>query len=186
MAKIKRPPDFEDTKQLPRDEIMLEIGRIAIVTASIEDVLHSLHWKFSGLTDSVGAVITADARASRLTEDIIRIAKAAEIDQAIIDDLKDIFSEYSSLTIERNKFVHWIWSWNTQTRQDRIDPPGYKPTHQGKYVTPQDVATVADDLVWIEHRLHAHCMTERALKESVAKFGPAGAVDAPTPWIKKV
>lgn len=185
MAKLKRPADFQDTKQLPRDEIMLEIGRIAIVAASIEDILHSIHWRLSGLSDSVGAVITADARASRLTEDIIRVGRAAGIDQAIIDDLKDIFSDYAKLATERNKFVHWIWSWNTETRQDRIDPPGYKPTRQGKYATPQDVAAVADELVWIEHRLQAHCMSDAELKASIAKFGPDGAPNAPTPWIAK-
>lgn len=185
MAKLKRPANFQDTKQLPRDEIMLEIGRIAIVSASIEDLLHSLHWKFSGLSNPIGAVITADARSGRLTEDVIRIGKAAKIDHAIIDDLKDIFSDYTQLAAERNKFVHWIWSWNTQTRQDRIDPPGYKPAHQGKYVTPQDAAAIADDLVWLEHRLQAHCMSDDELKDSLAKFGPAGAPDAPTPWIKR-
>jgi hypothetical protein len=36
-------------------------------------------------------VITGDARANRLTEDIVRVAKSAKVDQAIIDDLKDIF-----------------------------------------------------------------------------------------------
>jgi len=185
MAKLKRSEDFKDTRQLPREEIMLEIGRIAIVSASIEDLLHSLYWQFAGLNDAVGSVITGDARANRLTEDLIRIARAAKIDQAIIDDLKDIFSEYALLAMERNKFVHWIWSWNTKTRQDRIDPPAYKPTHQGKYVTTPEVAAVADDLVWIEHRLLAHLLTKTELQNSLAKFGPAGAPDAPTPWLEK-
>ncbi len=163
---------------------MIEPGRIAIVTASIEDLLHSLHWKFADLSEPVGSVITADARASRLTEDILRIARAAKIDQAIVDDLKDVFSDYKALAGERNKFVHWIWSWNTQTREDRIDPPSYKSTLQGKYVTPEEVVGVADDLVWIEHRLQAHCMSDAELKLSLAKYGPAGAPDAPTPWVK--
>lgn len=186
MAKLKRPDDFKDTKQLPREEIMLEIGRIAIISASIEDLLHSLYWRFAGLTDSVGPVITGDARANRLTEDVVRIAKAAKTDQAIIDDLKDLFSEYALLAMERNKFVHWIWSWNTKTHQDRIDPPGYKPTHQGRYVTTDEVTAVADDLVWIEHRLQAHLMTKDELKKSLANYGPSGALDAPTPWLGKL
>jgi hypothetical protein len=184
-VKLKRPANFKDTKQLPREKIMLEIGRISIVSASIEDLLHSLYWRFAGLTDSVGPVITGDARANRLTEDIVRIAKAAKTDQTIIDDLKDLFSEYALLAVERNKFVHWIWSWNTKTRQDRIDPPGYKPTHQGRYVTTGEVAAVADDLVWIEHRLQAHMMSKDELKASLAQHGPSGALDAPTPWLGK-
>jgi hypothetical protein len=184
MAKLKRPGSFQDTRQLPRDEIMLEIGRIAIVSASIEDLLHSLYWRLAGLTDPVGSVITSDARANRLAEDIIKIAKSAKVDQAIIDDLKDVFSEYALLATERNKFVHWIWSWNTKTRQDRIDPPAYKPTHEGKYVTAEEVAAIADDLVWIEHRLIAHLFTEDELKASVVKHGTAGSPDAPTPWLE--
>ncbi|MGE9010144.1 hypothetical protein ACO2JO_16290 [Leptospira interrogans] len=115
----------------------------------------------------------------------MRIAKAAKADQVIIDDLKDLFSDYARLAMERNKFVHWIWSWNTKTRQDRIDPPGYKPTHQGRYVTTDEVTAVADDLVWIEHRLQAHMMTKNELKVSLAKYGPSGALDAPTPWLEK-
>jgi hypothetical protein len=186
MVKLRRPADFKDTKQLPREEIMLQIGRIAIVSASIEDLLHQLYWRLAGLSDPVGPVITGDARANRLTEDIVRIAKAAKVDHCVIDDLKDVFSAYGLLAIERNKFVHWIWSWNTRTREDRIDPPGYKPTHQGRYVTTSEVAAVADDLVWIEHRLQAHLMTKEELKQSFAKHGPAGAPDAPTPWLKDI
>ena len=183
MVKIARPPGFKDTRQLPRESIMMEIGRIAIVSASIEDLLHDLYWKLAGLTDDIGAVITGDARASRLSEDIIRIAKAAKVDQAKIDDLKDIFSDFTNLTKERNEFVHWIWSWENSTRRDRIDPPGYKPSRHGKWVTTEDVARVADDLVWVEHRLAAHLLTREELEQSKKKHGPAGAVDAPTPWL---
>jgi hypothetical protein len=185
MAKLKRPTDFRDTRQLPRDSIIIEIGRIAIVSASIEDLLHSLYWRFAGLTETVGSVITGDARASRLTEDVIKIARVAKVDQAIIDDLKDIFADYALLATERNKFVHWIWSWNTKTHEDRIDPPSYKPTHQGKYVTTESVAEVADDLVWIEHRLSSHLMTKDEINRSLKEHGPAGAPDAPTPWLQK-
>lgn len=185
MAKLKRPENFKDTRQLPRESIIVEIGRIAIVSASIEDLLHSLYWEFAGLTDTIGSVITGDARANRLTEDIIKIARAAKVDQAVIEDLKDVFADYALLATERNKFVHWIWSWNTETGEDRIDPPAYKPTHQGKYITTSDVAYIADDLVWIEHRLQAHLMTKAEINLSVKKYGLQGAPDAPTPWLEK-
>ena len=185
MVRLKKPIDFEDTRQLPSEPIMVEIGRIAIVSAGIEDLLHALYWKFAGVADPVGAVITGDARTTRLSEDVIRIAKAAGTNKAIIDDLKDIFSDLVTLAKERNKFVHWIWSWNTTTYEDRIDPPGYKPGHEGRYVTPGDVAEIADSLVWIEHRLAAHLMTEEELSVSKEKYGSGGAPDAPTPWLKK-
>jgi hypothetical protein len=185
MAKLARPKEFADTRQLPREPIMMEIGRLAIVSASIEDLLHMLYWRLAGLADPIGAVITGDARATRLSEDVLRIAKAAKIDQSVIDDLQDIFADLIKLTKERNQFVHWIWSWNTKTHEDRIDPPGYKPSLTGRYVTTEDVAKVADDLVWIEHRLSAHLMTEQELSASKAKYGMAGAPDAPTPWLGK-
>jgi len=186
MVKLKRPPDFKDTRQLPSEPIMGEIGRIAIVSAAIEDLLHVLYWKFAGLTDPIGAVVTGDARATRLSEDVIRIAKAGGVDAAIIDDLKDIFSDFIVLVQERNKFLHWIWSWNTETYEDRIDPPGYKPGHQGKYVTRGGIAKIADGLVWIEHRLAAHYMTKKELSASKRKYGLAGALEAPTPWLEKM
>ena len=183
MVKLQRPENFTDTRQLPREAIMAEIGRIAIVSASIEDLLHSLYWKFAGLSEPVGSVVTGDARASRLSEDIIRVAKAAKIDQIIVDDLRDIFSDFIKLARERNEFVHWIWSWNTETAEDRIDPPGYKSGREGRYVKTEDVSRVADELVWIEHRVAAHLMTKNELEASVERFGMGGAVDAPTPWL---
>ncbi|MCK1533158.1 MULTISPECIES: hypothetical protein [unclassified Bradyrhizobium] len=153
MLKVKRPKNFADTNQLPREQIMQEIGRIAIVSASIEDLLHALHWEISGLNDLIGPLITSDVKPARLSQDIIKIGKAAKVKQSTIDELRDLFSDYATLAQERNKFVHWIWSWNTKTREDRIDPPGYKHSREGKYVSVQDVADVADDLVWVEHRL---------------------------------
>src|SRR5690606_8438592 len=103
-----------------------------------------------------------------------------------IDDLKDIFSDFAELTRQRNEFVHWIWSWNTETHEDRIDPPGYKPMRQGRYVKPKDVSEVANNLVWIEHRLAAHLLTRAELNASIKKYGLAGALTAPTPWLEKL
>lgn len=64
----------------------MEIGRIAIVAASIEDIFHLLHWQFAGLSDSIGPIITADVKPNRLTEDILRIAKIAKLDPAGAQD----------------------------------------------------------------------------------------------------
>lgn len=186
MVKLLRPAEFKDTRQLPSEFIMLEIGRISIVSASIEDLMHSLYWKFAGISEEVGAIVTGDARATRLADDVVRVAKAAQVESAIVRDLQDIFSEFIQLAKTRNQFIHWIWSWNTDTHEDRIDPPGYKPKREGRYVTFDDVSKVADDLVWIEHRILAHFLTPKQLAASKAKYGLAGAPDAPTPWLEKM
>jgi hypothetical protein len=86
------------------------------------------------------------------------------------------------LTTDRNHFLHWIWSYDAVAGADRVDPPGYKPTHTGRIVALKDVTKVADDLVWLEHRLAAHLLTEKELRESKETYGLAGAPDAPTPW----
>lgn len=186
MVKLPKPKDFKDTRQLPSEGVIAEIGRLAIVSASIEDIMHQIFWKHAGVSAPVGATITGDARATRLGEDIVKIAKAANVDAAIVEDLSDIFTEHRALVQERNKFLHWIWSWNTETGEDRIDPPGYKSHLAGRYVTAQEVQKIGDDLVWIEARLAAHSLSEEELKESKKQFGLAGAFDAPTPWLEKL
>lgn len=184
MAKLVRPQSFKDTRQLPSEFIMMEIGRIAIVSASIEDLMHSLYWRFSEISISVGAVVTRDIKATKLAAEIVKVAEAAEVDPAIIEDLKDIFKDFAKLAQTRNEFVHWIWSWNTKTTEDRIDPPAYKRNAAGRYVKFKDVTMVADDLTWIEHRIAAHLMTKRELQLSLKRFGLSGAPDAPTPWLE--
>jgi hypothetical protein len=109
MAKLKRPPKFEDTRSLPSNKMLAAIGRTAVVSTSIEDILHRLHWKYAGLSTEVGPVITGDARATRLTEDILRIAKAAKAPQKVIDDLSDIFADLGALIVKRNECSHWLW-----------------------------------------------------------------------------
>ncbi len=183
MAKLPRPNGFEDPKHLPSKTILAEIGRLAIVSASIDDILHAIYWKFARLTDAVGAVITGDIRPGRLVDDIIKVAKAAKVDPKIVDDLKDIFADHKNLAILRNQCIHWTWNRPTG-RKIVVEPPTHKTGHTPITLTLTQIKKLADDLVWIETRLDAHAMTDEELAQR-KKEEKEPDIYVPTPWLDK-
>jgi hypothetical protein len=186
MAKLKRPPEFKDTRQLPSKAMLAAIGRAVVISASIEDILHALHWKYAGLNEAVGPVITGDARATRLTEDILRIAKAAKRPAAVIEDLSDIFTELKLLITTRNQCIHWLWERPDGRRKHTVAPPIYKTGHQPAAFTVSQIEILGDALVWIEARLSAHELNEAGLQAEKAKHSPELAeIFVPTPWLNK-
>jgi len=57
MSKTPRPKGFEDPNFMPSQLILKALGRVSVVSASIEEELHALYWKLLGTTDNVGKVI---------------------------------------------------------------------------------------------------------------------------------
>ena len=184
MAKLRRPKSFKDRLGLPSAAMLAAIGRTVVVSASIEDFLHSLHWKFAGLNDVVGQVITGDARPTRLADDIIRVARAANVDEKILEDLSDIFAEYKSLAAIRNQCIHWIWE-DLGGANHKISPPVYKAGHKPRTFSVQEIESLADDLIWIETRLSVHEMNEADIRKEREKY-PAALADVfvPAPWLR--
>jgi hypothetical protein len=99
MTKRPRPKDFQDPLYMPPDDVLKALGRVAAVSAGIEDQLHALYWKMLGVKDEAGKVITGDMRANRMTEDILKLARATNYPREKIEDLEDLFADFR----EKNK-----------------------------------------------------------------------------------
>jgi hypothetical protein len=123
MSKLPRPKGFEDPNFMPSQSILKALGRVSVVSASIEEELHAIYWKMLNATDSVGKVITGDMRANRMAEDILKIAKAAKMVQAKIEDLEDLFKDFKEKNQKRNQCLHWIWESSRE-----VKAPAYKPS----------------------------------------------------------
>ena len=101
--------EYDGMYQRPSDEVLRAIGRIAVNCASIEDILHFIHWRYIDTLWEVAPILTGDMKPSRLMDDIIKIAVAVGEEEDRIDDLKDLFADYRELSEKRNKCMHWLW-----------------------------------------------------------------------------
>lgn len=184
MTKLARPPQFKDPRHLPPKDMLAEIGRMAVVSAGIEDILHNIYWKFARLDAVIGATITEDARPNRLAEDIIKIAKAAKVSAAQVEDLTDIFSEYRPLARKRNQCIHWIWG-TPQGDNHKVVPPSYKRDAREETISLSEATELADDLTWIETRLEAHQMSREEIHRERTSLGNEADIYLPIPWLDK-
>ncbi|APG11402.1 hypothetical protein BKD09_24005 [Bradyrhizobium japonicum] len=178
MTKRPRPKGFNDPLYMPPDEILRALGRVAAVSAGIEDSLHALYWKMLGADDEAGKVVTGDMRASRMTEDILKLARAIKHPTESIDDLADLFADFREKNQRRNQVLHWIW--DTQG----VEAPGYKAKQRLSY-TAAEVNDLADDLIWIETRLASHLLSSSSLQKEREKLGTDADLYAPLPLLKR-
>ncbi|MET4230192.1 hypothetical protein ABIA85_003459 [Bradyrhizobium sp. LA6.10] len=176
MTKRPRPKDFVDPLYMPPDEVLRALGRVAAVSAGIEDSLHALYWKMLDVEDVAGKVVTGDMRASRMTEDILKLAKATNYPADRVDDLTDLFTDFREKNQRRNQVLHWIW------HNQGVEAPGYK-TRQRLPYTADDVNALADDLIWVETRLGSHLLSQSELKNEREKLGLEADLYAPLPFL---
>jgi hypothetical protein len=94
MTKWPRPKEFKDPLYMPPDAVLNALGRVAAVSAGIEEQLHALYWKLLGVGDDAGKVIAGDMRSNRMTEDILKLARAQKYAAEKIDDLVDLFATF--------------------------------------------------------------------------------------------
>ncbi|SHH21124.1 hypothetical protein SAMN05444169_6335 [Bradyrhizobium erythrophlei] len=177
MTKCPRPKAFKDQMFMPSDAVLRAVGRVAAVSAGIEDELHAIYWKLLSVTDAVGVVITGDMRVSRLCEDLLKLAKATKVPPRIYDDLADVIADLKSKNQKRNEVIHWIWD------KGGVAPPAYKAGRQNVKYTAKIVNELADDLIWIEARLTSHALTDKGLQDARAKLGSNADLYAPAPWL---
>jgi hypothetical protein len=130
--RYKPPRNFAkeyDWYYRPPDDVLRAIGQIAVTCASIEDILHFIHWRYVDTYWAVGPILTGDMKPRRLIEDIIKIAVATEEEDERVSDLKDLFADYRELSEKRNKIMHWIWyqpEKKSRFPTHRLLPPTYK------------------------------------------------------------
>ena len=165
---------------MPPDGILRALGRVAAVSSGIEDQLHELYWQLLDVKDDMGRIITGDMRSSRMTEDILKLARASGRPTPIVDDLVDLFADFREKNQRRNQVIHWIWN------EQGVEAPSYKPGQQKQKYTEDDLNTLADDLIWIETRLASHTTKPDKLLAERKKLGTDADMYAPAPWLRQI
>ena len=128
--KYKRPRGFEEFYYTPPDNVLAAIGRVASISASIEDLMHSLFRKYVEVPTDVASIIAGDQKPTRLAEDILKIAVALDEDPDRVQDLRHLFADFKELNEKRNQCVHWMWHPPRQRERGKkhlLIPPNYKP-----------------------------------------------------------
>jgi len=188
--KYKRPRNYEYMYYLPPDEVLATIGRIALVAASIEDIIHSIFWRYADVGDSVGQILTGDEKPPRLAEDILKMAIAVEEDPERIEDMRSLFSDFKELNEKRNQCIHWIWYPPRVYRKKRGDthwvrPPSYKGRRSPISFTPRQLSALACDFEWVELRMRSHAMDEEEFEHEREEADIAAHIVVPAPWLDK-
>lgn len=187
--KYKTPRNFirdYDVYYTPPDDVLKAIGKIAVNCASIEDILHSIHWRYLEIPFDVGPILTADLKPSRLMDDIIKIAVEFGEDEDRVQDLKALFADYRELSEQRNKCMHWLWAQPVKkSRRHRLYPPNYKRGKLDVHFDIKELNRLADDLVWVEARMRTHALTDDEFEQERKLSGRYKHGLVPAPWLDK-
>jgi hypothetical protein len=168
----------------PPNTVLQAIGRIAVICASIEDMLHVIHWRYVETSWDIAPILTGDIRPSRLMDDIVRIAVAANEEPARVADLKDLFADYRELSEQRNKCMHWLW-YHPKQRRHILMPPSHREGRPPVSFTSKELNAVADDLVWIEARVRSHALDDEDFEKERKAFGWYARYAVPAPWLDR-
>jgi hypothetical protein len=186
--KYKRPRASEEWFYTPPDDLLAAVGRVAINSASIEDLMHSLYWKYVEVPPEVAAIITGDQKSTRLSEDIVKVAVALDEDPDRVQDLRDLFADFKELNEKRNQCIHWMWHRPRQWKRGRkhwLKPPSYKPKRSPIPFTVKQINALADDLAWIELRMRVHLLDEEEFEKERKELRFMAHVAVPAPWLDK-
>lgn len=187
----KRPRSFgtaDDLYSMPDDDVLRAIGRVAVVSASIEDIIHFIYWRYVDTTWEIAPILTTGEKPSRLTEDILKMAIAVDEDPGRIQDLRDLFADFRELNEKRNKCIHWLWHWpkGKNKFKHELVPPFHQSTRKPVGFTVKQINALADDLAWVEQRMHMHALSEEDFEEKRAMTGRRWSkIVAPAPWLDK-
>jgi hypothetical protein len=169
----------------PPDDLLRAIGRVATLSASIDELLHVIHWNYLDTNWDIAAIVTRDMRPSRLAEDIVRMAIACPDEDAIIQDLRDLMADYREAVERRNQLIHWVWEQPKHRRrlQHPLRPPVAKQNkHTSVSFTVKEIEKLGDDLLWIEARMRTHSLSADEFKEERERLGPFARFIVPAPW----
>jgi len=189
VLRVKRPKNALEDRYHPPDDVLAEIGQIALTCGSIEDILHGIYWRYLDTSDEIGRLITGDEKPSRLGEDILKIAAVIDEDPERIEDMRVLFADFKELSEIRNKCLHWIWSPPRQRskngRKHWLHPPSYKNRKPVPFTVKQ-LKTVNLDLNWVELRMRTHLMSEEEFEQEREDCDPQlRHLVVPAPWLDK-
>jgi hypothetical protein len=189
-------------------EILQAIGKLAVVSANVEQLLHVIYWMHAGLTGETGPIATSDLGPKSLTESIVKLVKLDPAKANILSDLQLLFVEFRAVVKRRNQCIHWIWSIQGQTPEMEKAPPHklIRPMYKqgGEPEVEFDVTAIEqlyDDYAWLEVRLTSHATHPDVLRSKRAEWDATGVIKItgsdgervqrfsdmflPAPWLDK-
>jgi hypothetical protein len=168
-------------------EMLQAIGHLAVITAEAEELLHQIYWKYAGLNDKNGPIITDNMNPKRLMEDTLKFAKQIPSASKIYEDLETLYKEFEDINTKRNHCIHWVWE-TIESKPTRVEMgmgfPGYRtpPTYQvkrpiyrqkGIEIEPfaiGDVQLLCNDTNWLIQRFRSHALSEEELREKRREY----------------
>lgn len=170
----------------PPDDLLRAIGRVAVLSASIDELIQVVHWNYLDTNWDIAAIVTRDMRPSRLAEEIIRMAIACSEEDAIVQDLRDLVADYREAIERRNQLIHWVWEQPKDRRwlKHPLRPPIAKQNrHSSVAFTVNEIEKLGDDLLWIEARMRSHALSAKEFEEERKQLGPFARYIVPAPWL---
>jgi hypothetical protein len=161
------------------------IGSVAVHAAIAEQMIHVAYWRYAGVSNGVGRLITENMRPKRLLQDLVKIARESKTTPGRAADMAAISTAYGNLAQQRNEIIHWIWESDEDSKLYRVVPPGYmtKPTDQSKPYTDAQIVGLAEGFKILGRRLRAHAMTDAQISTYRALSADHLQILVPAPWL---
>jgi hypothetical protein len=206
MALSDYPPFAVDWNTDVGEGMLRALGKLAIVSAYTEELLHQVYWHHAGLNEQTGPIVTDNLSPKRLEEDIVKLVSLDRAKANILADLKILFAEFRVLNTKRNQCLHWNWEVSEKDRIADITPepdkPAYRlrrPIYKYSGVSIQDLFTVEDvksfckDFSWLQFRFRSHTFSDEELRRRRSELNDAPPISGmtvadlfwPAPWLDK-
>jgi hypothetical protein len=196
------PPFAVDWNTGLTEAMLRALGKLAVVSAQAEELLHQIYWHHAKLDERSGPIVTDNLNPKRLEEDIVRLVSLDKTKGNILADLKVLFSEFRALNTKRNQCLHWGWEVSEKegigghiSEPDtsyRLRRPIYK--HSGvpsQNLIVEDVKTFCKNFSWLQYRLRSHTFSDDELmrkRNEVSNDPPINGMAVadlvwPAPWL---
>ncbi|TMJ62193.1 MAG: hypothetical protein E6G81_02680 [Alphaproteobacteria bacterium] len=190
-------------------ELLQAIGKLAVISAHIEEYIHQIYWRHAGLSTKNGPIVTEFISTKRLMEDTLKFLANNPNRAHILEDLEILFREAENINTKRNQCVHWIWMILATEKPDTVTinqpqsgPVNYRasrPVYKGRKgalhtdLKPADIEAIYNDAQWLKTRLAAHTISEKTLRRRRAALDREGVTGGrsfadlflPAPWLDK-
>jgi hypothetical protein len=184
------PPFTVDWNTGLSEGMLRALGKLAVVSAYAEELLHQIYWHHAGLNEQSGPIVTDNLNPKRLEEDIVKLVSFDGTKANILEDLRILFAEFRVLNTKRNQCLHWNWEVSEKEGTADITPepdkPAYRlrrPIYKYSGVPAQDLFTIEDvktsckEFSWLQFRLRSHTFSDEELRRRRNELSNAAPVN---------
>jgi hypothetical protein len=197
------PPFAVDWNTGLTEAMLRALGKLAVVSAQAEELLHQIYWHHAGLDERSGPIVTDNLNPKRLEEDIVKLVSLDRTKVNILADLKVLFSEFRALNTKRNQCLHWGWEVSEKEGIAGVIPGSETPYRLRRPIykysgepsqnlfTVENVKTFCKDFSWLQFRLRSHTFSNDELRRRRNELSSAPPISGlaiadlswPAPWL---